>query len=89
MLANRNCRIGVLLAVGFSLVSAASNAVASTGLPLDVQARRAGEDVRRSAEDAYFRSVPDGVRRNVDKAAREADKAAKAAGQFIKGVTGK
>ena len=88
MLASCRIKVMAMLVVGvFSLL--ASNAVAAGKQPLDVQARRAGEDVRRAAEDAYRTYVPPTVKRNAENVVREANKATKAVGQFVKGLTGK
>jgi len=60
-----------------------------SSVPLDKQAQRAGENVRRGAEDAYYKHVPKDARNVAEGAARGAGKAADAGGKFVKGLLGK
>jgi len=57
--------------------------------PLDQRARRAGEDVRRKAEDFYNQKVPEKAKKTVEDTRKTVDQAGKAARGFIKGLTGK
>ncbi len=55
-------------------------------VPADVQARRAGENARRGAEDIYYKHVPKDVQKHVDNAGKAVAKAGKAVDGFLKGA---
>lgn len=54
--------------------------------PLNAQARRAGENVRRTVEDAYYKHVPKDVQKHVGSAAKVAGETGKAVDDFFKGI---